>query len=399
MPLSLLSGGTSWTRLDVRFEGCSAVLSKDACPSYHRFLLRELPALQWGDRVDVPRSMWEETEVRTTELRVEKKIASVSAASFVLREKQTPDRLRLCSEDVQTEEWLLAAEGGETAKCCPVCLEPYEESRVRDSPLLSPWPSVCVHWACRDCWREIEKRGDRRCPICREDVRLALSSMFPDSSLACALRRGDEVLEDFLLHSDESNKSSVRRAASLFSVTDVIAQACRGPLPLREELEKTELSLEAATEYVVVAEGEFLVAMAPGHVILRALKTLDTERLQRCCPVPALWERRSGGRIGDEWTSDEEGGGSGTSPPEGWSLLGSLIIIHEMYALLQGQDAFHQVLLPPSNYLAMFEGVHEPIVRRLALESGREALARAIASVAEGGSDDPDVPPPSSPVT
>ena len=51
---------------------------------------------------------------------------------------------------------------------CPAC---HETPAVWDGPMNSDIPTRCTHWLCVPCWARIAAR-DRRCPICREDLRL-----------------------------------------------------------------------------------------------------------------------------------------------------------------------------------------------------------------------------------
>ena len=50
---------------------------------------------------------------------------------------------------------------------CPVCMEvplcPW------DSAMICHYPTRCTHWVCDVCWDRIAG-GDRRCPICRDDL-------------------------------------------------------------------------------------------------------------------------------------------------------------------------------------------------------------------------------------
>ena len=53
---------------------------------------------------------------------------------------------------------------------CPVCFEgDFSTDRLWDGPMNSDVPTRCTHWVCTECWREIND-GDRKCPICRDDV-------------------------------------------------------------------------------------------------------------------------------------------------------------------------------------------------------------------------------------
>ena len=50
---------------------------------------------------------------------------------------------------------------------CPVC---YCSNVIVDSPENSPFMLGCKHYLCVDCWYELCKRGDVKCPMCRRDL-------------------------------------------------------------------------------------------------------------------------------------------------------------------------------------------------------------------------------------
>jgi hypothetical protein len=54
---------------------------------------------------------------------------------------------------------------------CPVC---HESPDIWDGPMNSGIPTRCTHWACTECWKQISG-FDKRCPICRDDLREWLS--------------------------------------------------------------------------------------------------------------------------------------------------------------------------------------------------------------------------------
>ena len=50
---------------------------------------------------------------------------------------------------------------------CPVC---YCSNVIVDSPENSPFKLGCKHYLCVECWCELCKRGDVKCPMCRRDL-------------------------------------------------------------------------------------------------------------------------------------------------------------------------------------------------------------------------------------
>lgn len=315
-------------RLNYSFPNGS-LLSNDACPSYARFLQKELKSLcaDGVGVVDVPSEMWDIHDVAWIENAANKRVASIEAHG---QGWAAGASALLCSADEGSLEWLAATEKGETAMECPVCMEEYGDNGVeRAGPLVWPVPSVCRHWACVRCWQEISGRSDRRCPVCREDVSSALAQVFPESACAKDFERSAALLARLVADTDCVWRApqQARRRSDLFSVSDVLHALCVVPV-LKEELERHEPVLQASTEYLerrqqpsFFPHRRGMVGVAPAHIILSALSRLDPEVL---CPTVRF----------ALLSPDSNGAESGFIA---WSALSSLIFAQEVYSLFRDE--------------------------------------------------------------
>lgn len=297
-------------RLDFTFHD-SSLLSHDAPPSYSLFLQKKLPDLSVDVVVEVPKSLWEVSDVSQIEQAARKSVVRIDAAA---RGHGGGARgSLLCLSDKDSPEWLDATmKSQDTAKECPVCFEAYDDAkRAKTGPLLWSVPCECCHWACRHCWLEISNHAVRRCPVCREDVSLALSAVFPDSACGREAARDTEVLAGLV----GDGGDVWRPEPGLFGVHDVLRALCAAPPALyRAELERSDPLFAIGTRYLPRDNG--VGAAASGRTLLSYLRGSD-----------AL---RPGARAVLGAAHDDEGAAA-------WSALGSLIFVQEVYSLFQDE--------------------------------------------------------------
>jgi hypothetical protein len=103
--------------------------------------------------------------------------SALGAAAFSATLKQNAEDFPklFCCDDRDSEKWEEVANKSETSVTCPVCMEVYDDNIIRrDGPMNHPWPTLCTHWACEDCWLKMgeyyKNTSSLKCPICRGDV-------------------------------------------------------------------------------------------------------------------------------------------------------------------------------------------------------------------------------------
>ena len=179
---------------------CDAMELEGVLPSYKAFLCRNLG--EDGRWVVVP-CKWRSEDLE-------------DAAAYAVTFEGSVVRSRfLCSDDRGSAAWEAASEMSDTKETCPVCLEEYSDGS-RDGPLNHPWPTLCTHWACRNCWAEMGRHLHYRCPVCREDTSKMVLSMLTDVAVNTGWLLGQSA-------------SQVRRTMDgAVSVVDLTWWACGG---------------------------------------------------------------------------------------------------------------------------------------------------------------------------